>query len=237
MIDKIRDLISQLEGMKLDFGVSAREVRQWKKDKKDGFSPFIQEKNKITGILSTRKQQRDDEMERQNWEAKREREERVTREKQRQEKEFWEEKFEAPFKGTSSDWVRFENMFVAQVHSRQVSDEEKFGYLLEMVVPKVRERISNLKPSTLGYKTAWERLQKKYGQTKLVVNAHMDEIINLTPVKGTSYDKVKDFYESLSKNSDALQTLGEENMLRGFVMTTLKKLPQVNKIIWFHQLG
>ena len=32
-------------------------------------------------------------------------------------------------------------------------------------------------------------------QTKLVVNAHMDEIINLTPVKGNSYDKVGDFYE------------------------------------------
>lgn len=72
-------------------------------------------------------------------------------------------------------------MFITQVHSRPVSDEEKFGYLLEMVVPKVRERISNLKPSALGYKTAWERLQKEYGQTKLVqlVNAHVDEIINL----------------------------------------------------------
>jgi len=31
----------------------------------------------------------------------------------------------------------------------------------------------------------------------------------------------------LSKNFDALQTLGEEDMLRGFVMTTRKKLPQV----------
>lgn len=55
----------------------------------------------------------------------------------------------------------------------------------------------------------------------------MDEIINLTPVKGNSYDKVRDFYERLSKNFDALQTLGEEDMLWGFVMTTLKKLPQV----------
>ena len=165
-----------------------------------------------------------------NWEAKREREESVTRERQQQEKEFWKEKFRAklrvteqkleietaakaihaklpklritPFKGTSSDWVRFENnMF------------------------KGREKISNLNPGTLGYKTAWERLQKEYGQTKLVVNAHMDEIINLTPVKGSSFEKVREFYEVLSKNYDALQTLGEADMLRGFVMTTLKKLP------------
>ena len=55
----------------------------------------------------------------------------------------------------------------------------------------------------------------------------MDEIINLTPVKGNSFEKVREFYEVLSKNYDALQTLGEADMLRGFVMTTLKKLPQV----------
>ena len=55
----------------------------------------------------------------------------------------------------------------------------------------------------------------------------MDEIINLTPVKGTSYDKVRDFHERLSESFDSLQTLGEEYILSGFVMTTLKKLPQV----------
>jgi len=241
--------------MKLDSGVSPREVRHWKKDKKNVFFPFIQGKEKIVEVLSAKQRQKDDENERKNWEAKREREERVTRERQQQGKEFWEEKFRAElrvaeqklemestvkatyaklpklivtlFEENSSDWVRFENIFVTQVHSRPISDEDKFGYLLEMVVPKVREQIFNLKPGTLGYKTAWERLQREYGQTKLVVNAHMDEIINLTPVKGKSFDKVRDFYERLSKNFDALQTLGEEDMLRGFVMTTLKKLPQV----------
>ena len=79
IIDKITDLISQLEGMKLDFGVSARDVRQWKKDKKNGISPVIQEKDKIFEILLTKQRERD-QIERQNWEAKREREERVTRE-------------------------------------------------------------------------------------------------------------------------------------------------------------
>ena len=156
IIDEITDLISQLEGMKFDFGVSARDVWQWKKDKKKGFSPFIQEKNKISETLSTKRRERDDGIERQNWEAKREREERVTPERQQQERKFWEGKFEAelrvaekklemetaaktnhaklpklritPFKGTSSDWVRFENMFITEVHSRPVSDEEKFNF-------------------------------------------------------------------------------------------------------------
>ena len=66
-----------------------------------------------------------------------------------------------PFKGTAADWVRFENMFLTQINSRPISDENKFGYLLESVGPKVRDRIANLKPGTVGYKTAWERLKSK----------------------------------------------------------------------------
>ena len=37
------------------------------------------------------------------------------------------------------------------------------------------------------------------------------------------------FYEQLFKNFDALQTLGESDMLKGFVLTTVNKLPQINQ--------
>jgi len=55
-----------------------------------------------------------------------------------------------------------------------------------MVSPKVRESIANLKPREMGYKEAWERLQSQYGQTKLVINAHVNEIANLPVVRGTN---------------------------------------------------
>ena len=63
------------------------------------------------------------------------------------------------FKGTMSDWVRFENMFTTQVLYKGFSDEIKFGYLLEMVNSKVREKIANLKPGSEGLKIAWDRLK------------------------------------------------------------------------------
>lgn len=79
----------------------------------------------------------------------------------------------------------------------------------------------------MGYKVAWERLQSKYGQNKLVINAHMDEIVNLPVVRGTNYAKIQEFYKKVSKNFDALLSLGEADMLQGFVMSTLNKLPHV----------
>ena len=59
-----------------------------------------------------------------------------------------------PFKGTPTDWVRFENMFITQVHNKSISAEEKFGYLLKMVNSNVRAKIANLKPGETGYKIA-----------------------------------------------------------------------------------
>ena len=61
----------------------------------------------------------------------------------------------------------------------------------------MKDRIANLKSGMVGYKMAWDRLKKEYGQTKEVVNAHMDEIINLIPVRGSNNTKVQEFYETL----------------------------------------
>ena len=118
-------------------------------------------------------------------------------------------------------------MFITQVHNKSISAEEEFGYLLEMVNPNVRAKIANLKPGEIGYKIAWERLKSEYGQSKLVVNAHVEEIVNLPVIKGSNYLRIKEFYESVSRNYDALLTMSEADMLRGFVMSTLNKIPQV----------
>jgi hypothetical protein len=192
---------------------------------------------KLSDAYNQKQRKSNDEIERKKQEAERENEERRRREIREREREMqWEEKFNAelrmtekkiemetqakaslakfprlkitPFKGAAADWVRFENMFLTQVDSRPISEEEKFGYLLESVVPKLRDRISNLKPSSVGYKTAWDRLKKEYGQTRAVISAHLDEIINLPTIRGTNHEKIQEFYDKLSRNFDALQTLG-----------------------------
>ena len=61
----------------------------------------------------------------------------------------------------------------------------------------------------------------------MIVNAHVNEIINLPVIRGTNYWKISSFYEKLSKSFDALQTLGKGDTLTGLVMTTVNKLPHV----------
>lgn len=145
---------------------------------------------KISEVMSQRQKEIEDESERKKADEQRVRELERQEELRDQERKMWQEKFNAelqmtekkmemektakaslaklpqlkitPFKGTAADWVRFENMFLMQINSRPISDEEKFGYLLESDRPKVKDRIANLKPGTVGYKTAWDQLKKEY---------------------------------------------------------------------------
>ena len=86
-------------------------------------------------------------------------------------------------------------MFTTQVLNKGFSDEFKFGYLLEMVNSKVREKIANLKSGSEGLKIALDRLKKEYGQTQTVINTHIEETVNLPVLKSASFQNILDFYE------------------------------------------
>jgi hypothetical protein len=156
ILEKLTNLIANAEELKIDKGAqSQRAIRQWKKDTKERYAPWFEQKNKLTNALTNKQ----NETERQQQELQRENEERRLHELRQREREMWEEKFAAklkmtekkiamekaakyslaklpqlkitPFKGSAADWVRFENMFLTQIDSRPISDEEKFGYLFE----------------------------------------------------------------------------------------------------------
>ena len=254
--DEINDLISSVQELKLDSGnTTQRAIRAWKKELKASFAPLLETKEKIKCVLDDIEKKRCLDLETEKLKLKFEKEEKFRLELQAREQALWEERLRAeikmtekklemetaatvctsklpklkitPFKGTPEDWIRFENMFTTQINNKPISAEEKFGYLLELVEPKIRDRFANLKPGESGYQTAWDRLKSEYGQTKTVIAAHVDQIINLPVVRGASYNKVHEFYESLSRSYDALQTLGEGSILKGLVLPALNKLPNI----------
>ena len=130
--------------------------------------------------------ERQEEHERRLWEEKLDAELHMTQKRMELEKSVREKSVRettaklpklkiTPFKGTPTNWVRFEKIFSTQVHEKPITDGEKFRYVL--VCQKVRDKLANLKPGKVGYQTVWDRLRKVYGQTKLVVNSHVREIV------------------------------------------------------------
>ena len=176
---------------------------------------LVEKMGELSAAYDEKQRQINDEIEREKQETERKREERRQREIHEREKEFWEEKFNAELRMTE----------------KKIEMEVKAS-LAKLPRLKITPfKVSNLKSGSVGYKMAWERLKieygTEYGQTRVVISAHLDEIINLPIIKGTNHDRIQEFYDKLSSNFDALQTLGEGDKLQGFVMNTLNKLPHV----------
>ena len=55
-----------------------------------------------------------------------------------------------------------------------------------------------------GYIRAWELLQEEYGRGQSFIAAHTSEILKLPVIYGTKYSKVRDFYDQLTPNYEAL---------------------------------
>ena len=133
----------------------------------------------------------------------------------------------APFQGTTKDWIRFYNQYHVQVDNQPVSKTVKFGYLLQLVNGPCRNLIGNIPNTDEGYDRAMELLRKEFGQEQAVIASHTKEIIEMGVVLGTKYSRVKDFYDTLAVNYEALRAMGAHRKVEGLVISSLEKLPHV----------
>ena len=85
-------------------------------------------------------------------------------------------------------------------------------------------QIDKLPLNTEGYRKAKKMLKDRYGDTREVVNAHIQEIISLPTISGASKQKIHNFYDSLVGHVQALETFGKLGDVNGNVRMTLDKL-------------
>ena len=100
VIDKLTDLISKLDELKIDQGISSRAVRKWKKETKASYANLILEKEKLTRFLEEKERQKLDEKRRREAELKEFEEEHAMKLRKQQEKEIWEERLMAELEMT-----------------------------------------------------------------------------------------------------------------------------------------
>ena len=128
------------------------------------------------------------------------------------------------FSGKFSDWLPFWNTFEAEIDSTDLPAVSKFGYLKELLEPKVRVDIDGLPFSIEGYERAKNILKSEYGKSSEIINAHIQNIMDLPVITGTDPAKVHDFYKTLSHNVQALETLGKVERVNGTTRAVLEKL-------------
>lgn len=257
-IEECLDLIQDVQGILIEEDESEETIDGWTKEMKVFLEPFELSLSEIESSLSTieeenKQKQRSEQIE---FETQIKARLRVEEEKaeaaklQRQEKfaiELEKKKLElaegkriqtklpdlqiSRFQGTHLDWVRFWSLFETQIDKAPIGDAAKFSYLKELVIPKVRATIEKLPVDSEGYERAKSMLKQRYGDIAEVVNAHIQKIMSLPTIHGTTRPKIHEFYDELLCHVQALDTLGKLGNVTGNVRLTLDKLEGIRSDI------
>ena len=87
------------------------------------------------------------------------------------------------FDGVLTNWATFWDMFQSSVHNNsELTDIDRFNYLHSLLEDSAADAISGLSITTANYAEAITILQKRFGNKQLVVNKHMDALLEIDAV-------------------------------------------------------
>lgn len=90
-----------------------------------------------------------------------------------------------PFKGNYEEWEEFRDIFEACFCSEneKFTDCQKLLYLKGSVQGEPYDLIRNLKATNTNFSAAWELLDNRYQNTKKIFKAHLNAILNISPMQ------------------------------------------------------
>ena len=141
------------------------------------------------------------------------------------------------FNGNASNWLTFWNKFEAEIDKADLAPTTKFAYLKEMLDPGIRTEVDGLPFTTEGYERAKTILISEYGRQSEIVNAYIQNIMNLPVITGSQPSRVHEFYKTLLFNVQSLETLGKLQDVKGNVRCVIDKLKGIKSDLVRGQSG
>ena len=87
------------------------------------------------------------------------------------------------FDGKLTEWTPFWDSFNSAIHENpELSKVDKFNYLRSMVTHGALEAISGLTLTDANYDEAIEILKKRFGNKQLIINKHMEKLLNIDSI-------------------------------------------------------
>ncbi|CAG9133368.1 unnamed protein product [Plutella xylostella] len=114
------------------------------------------------------------------------------------------------FDGSYDRWLEFRNSYVTMIHERTDLDcIQKFHYLKSSLTGSASQVISALEFTADNYTHAWELLEKRYHNDRLLVHNHVKSLFNIHTVSKESPGQLRKLIDTVLRNLRALQTLHE----------------------------
>ena len=87
------------------------------------------------------------------------------------------------FNGQPTAWQEFYDAFDSSVYKNSsLSDVDRFNYLRNLVEGPAYSTIAGLQLTGANYKAALNLLKERFGQKRIIINCHMENLMKIPPV-------------------------------------------------------
>lgn len=104
------------------------------------------------------------------------------------------------FDGDPAKWPAFHDLFVAQVHSRDIDPVGKLLYLQEYCTGKAAATLGVWQPTAESYESAWELLNKTYSDKYQIRQGIIDNIFQMEKMKEESHDGLRAILDTVNSS-------------------------------------
>ena len=114
------------------------------------------------------------------------------------------------FDGDLTKWTTFWDTFEAAIHnSSTLTSIDKFNYLNSLLESAAADAVSGLTLTAANYEEAIATLKRRFGNKQLIINRHMDLLLNLDAVTSQHNLKaLRHLYDVVEANVRGLRALG-----------------------------
>lgn len=139
------------------------------------------------------------------------------------------------FEGDYQTWNNFKQTFTALIiESSRFSQIEKFHYLQSCLKGKAAETIASLQITNENFTIAWELLNQRFENKKLIVFSHIASLVDIPNIAKENHVMLRNLLDSYLKNSRALEALGENVQSWGslLIYILINKLDFNSRKLW-----
>jgi hypothetical protein len=112
------------------------------------------------------------------------------------------------FSGHFEKWLSFRDVFQSLIHNKNnLNSIEKMHYLKASLSGDALHTIENLAISGANYDEAWSLLEKRYGNERLIVQAHIRKILNSPAINKCTAASLRQLSDDVRSNLAALKAL------------------------------
>ncbi|XP_062713695.1 uncharacterized protein LOC134290550 [Aedes albopictus] len=113
------------------------------------------------------------------------------------------------FDGTISEWITFRDSFKSLIDSnQQLTPFDKFSYLVASLTKDAKKVVESIELSAANYPVAWQLLEKRFENKKLILKTYLDALFAIDPMKRESYESLMRLVDDFERNLSMIDKMG-----------------------------